>query len=127
MAANRKFKPLEGSLDNKLAVVAGRVAIGATGAVGAQTRGRGITVTRTAVGDYTLTLPYAVPAINFVKCEIEEDADVAYLAKVKVVDASAGTITLTVYTAAAPTTPADPPSGSFLHFLVAFCMSSATN
>lgn len=127
MATNRKFKPVWGTLDNKAAFIAGRVAIGATGAVGAQTRGRGVTVTRTAVGDYTLTLPYPVADINFVKCEIEEDADVAYLAKVKVVNAAAGTVTLTVYTGAATTTPADPPSGSFLHFFLVFCLAKSNN
>lgn len=52
----KAFKPLKGTQDDGVCLIAGHWAIGATGAVGAKTRARGITLTRSDVGTYSLQL-----------------------------------------------------------------------
>ena len=56
---NRTLKPVLGSPDESMTLIAGHWAIGATGAVGTQTRAKGLTLTRTDVGLYTLQLTNA--------------------------------------------------------------------
>lgn len=113
-------------LDAGLVLLAGHWAIGATGAVGAKTAGTGLTLTRTATGDYTITVDATggVPSIAAAFVDLEEDADQSYDVAMKVSTASAGTVTFTVYVGDASTTPADPPSGSFIHALVVVKNSS---
>lgn len=53
---HQSFKPLWGTLDAKVCIASGRWAIGASGAVGAQTRAKGVQLTRTGAGAYTLQL-----------------------------------------------------------------------
>lgn len=55
-AMNQSFKPLHGTLDSKVALLAGKWAIGASGAVGTQTGATGLLLTRTGAGAYTVQL-----------------------------------------------------------------------
>lgn len=102
-----------------LVFIAGKVAIGATGAVGAQT-GKGFAITRTGAGAYTLTLSGrgGVAAILFAQANIvfATGTNNQY-AHTLAMTASARTITFLNTDATTEDTAADPPSGSFLSFL----------
>lgn len=56
---NRALSPVLGSPNEGMTLIAGHWAIGATGAVGTQTRAKGLTLTRDNVGLYTLQLTNA--------------------------------------------------------------------
>lgn len=57
--SNNSMHPVHGCPDRKVAVLVGKWAIGASGAVGAQTRGTGLQLTRTGAGAYTIQLRHA--------------------------------------------------------------------
>jgi len=128
MAITRKrFKPEV--MQPGVVFIAGRVAIGATGAVGAQT-GKGFSVTRTGTGLYTITIDTSsvggvnttrgVPAILHAQLDIAPAAaNATQYATVLTFAPTTGTLTVQTSTEATPNTAADPPSGSFLQvFLV---------
>lgn len=103
-----------------MVIVAGKVAIGASGAVGAQT-GKGFAVTRTAAGRYTITLDGSGGCANILFAL----ADVVFATQTNTQTAttlthtaSARTITVACNDAGTIDTPADPPSGSFLQVFV---------
>ena len=98
-----KLKMLEGSSDQGTALFAGSWEIGASGAVGAQTRAKSVTLTRTGVGLYTAQLTNKedsarCPAIafalgNLVTNDVDPaDADAIRIKTLTVV-ASTGTVT----------------------------------
>lgn len=98
-----KLKMLEGSSDQGTALLAGSWAIGASGAVGAQSRAKYVTLTRTNVGLYTAQLrnkegDARCPAIAFALANLvtndvdPSDAD-AIRVKTLTVVPSTGTVT----------------------------------
>lgn len=99
-----------------LVIIAGRVAIGSTGAVGTQT-GKGFAVTRTGAGRYTVTITSngGVPAILFAQANVGfgtvTNTQAAYIVTLA---ASTGTFTLETVDNGTQDTVADPPSGAFL-------------
>lgn len=119
MAMIRKmFKPM--APQPGVVVISGRVAIGATGAVGAAT-GRGFTVTRTGTGLYTITLDSSggVPAIlaAFVDVIFATGSN-TQTACVLTANAASKLVTLQTNDAGTVDAAADPPSGSFLQFVL---------
>ena len=121
MAINRKlFKGVAGpaAVQPGVIIVTGRVAIGATGAVGAQT-GEGFTVARSNTGLYTITITSTngVPAILSAFVKIGNNSNtVQHFAYEKTLPTT-GIITVVTVAADAPETAADPASGSFLQFV----------
>lgn len=121
MAIQKQLYPGPKAAQPELVLLAARVAIGGTGAVGTIT-GRGITVTRTGAGLYTVVikaLGNAVPDILFA------DIDVGFAtgtntqsAKILTISPSTATITIQTNDAGTVDVAADPPSGSFLLFAV---------
>jgi hypothetical protein len=127
MAMIRKLFGLQAPAPG-LVVVSGRVAIGATGAVGAQT-GKGFSVARTGTGLYTVTLDSSggVPNILFANAVVgfatgSNTQDV----KVLTVVPASKLFTLQTSDAATVDTAADPPSGSFLQVLCVVQNTSST-
>lgn len=119
MAINRALNWLK-TIQPELVVIAGRVAIGATGAVGAST-GKGFTVTRTGAGLYTITLDAAgaVPALLFGMADVVfATANNTQTACVLTLNAASKLITLQCNDAGTVDVAADPPSGAFLQFLI---------
>lgn len=103
-----------------LVLVAGKVAIGATGAVGTQT-GKGFAVTRTGAGLYTITLEGTggCAAILYANARVVfATANNTQTVSVLAMTASARTITLQCNDAGTVDVAADPPSGAFLELLV---------
>lgn len=103
-----------------LVFIAGRVAIGASGAVGAKT-GKGFAVTRTGTGLYTITLDGVGGVVAIVNVHV----DVIHSSGAATQSAYAltivpGTRIITLQTVAnsAPSTAADPPNGSSLQLFV---------
>lgn len=99
-------------------IVSGRVAIGATGAVGAST-GKGFTVARTGAGLYTLTLDSAGGVPNILTAWVDvgfATGTNTQTAKVLTIVPASKLVTLQTADAGALDTAADPPSGSFLQF-----------
>lgn len=101
--------------------VIGKVAIGASGAVGTAT-GRGFTVTRTGAGAYSITLD----ARNGVPNILWADAKIVFAtgtntqsAYVLTLNATTGVVTVQTNDAGTVDTAADPPSGSILTFRIA--------
>lgn len=101
-------------------IFAGKVAIGASGAVGTQT-GKGFAVTRTGAGLYTVTLtgtggcvaiPYANVNVVFATGGNTQNAVILSL------DAPNRKITIQCNDAGTVDVAADPPSGSFLTFCI---------
>ena len=101
---NQSFKPLWGTLDPKVGILSGKWAIGASGAVGAQTGGSGLLLTRTAAGTYRLNLRHNganARAVAFLDANISlwlNDADpsddtVGHQVKKLAISDSAGTLT----------------------------------
>lgn len=123
MAINSHLSPAPPCATPGCVIIAGRVAIGATGAVGAKT-GKGFTVTRTDTGDYTVQVTSSgaactVPAVLFAQATLAVNSDTQFIAQVKVAPTT-GAITVTCFANADLTTPADPPSGaSLMVFIVA--------
>lgn len=56
MTMNQSFRPIWGTLEHKMAILAGNWAIGGTGAVGAKAGGHGLSLTRNSAGNYTVQL-----------------------------------------------------------------------
>lgn len=103
-----------------LVVVAGKVAIGATGAVGAQS-GKGFAVTRQSAGRYTVTLSGVGGCANilFALCDvIFATATNTQVVTTLTHAASTRTITIVTTDAGAVDVAADPPSGSIIQLLV---------
>jgi hypothetical protein len=110
-----------------LIVVAGKVAIGATGAVGVKT-GIGYTLTRTGVGLYTIAFNSAggVPDILFVTADVvfatgNNTQEAFMLTQVK----STATATIQCVDSGTQDTAADPPSGSFIQVFAVIQNSSS--
>lgn len=132
----RGLKPLAGCLENKMAVLAGNWAIGATGAVGAKVGGKGLTLARTGVGTYTAQITSVgsvaarVPAILSAHFEcVTSDADPsndtdAISTRVLSFVASTGLITFQTFDEAGVVR--DPVSGAFIMATVFVKLSSAT-
>lgn len=103
---NQLMYPLYGVGDPKVSIIAGRWAIGSTGAVGAKSGGKGMTLTRNDVGKYTVQLVDAdgtaasVPVILFASAAVfnsdldaSDDTD-AHDVRLGAVSDSAGTLVL---------------------------------
>lgn len=99
------FRPLHGCTDAGVFAITGKWAIGATGAVGTQTRATGLTLTRSGVGAYTLQLRDSnadARAVAILFCAVQawvNDADPtndtdAHQCKHKLITDSTGAITV---------------------------------
>lgn len=111
-----------------LVIISGRVAIGATGAVGTAT-GRGFTVTRTGAGLYTITLDSSggVPAILSVWADVGfATGSNTQAAKVLTIVAASKLATIQCNDSGTVDVAADPPSGSFLQFTIFVQNTSVT-
>lgn len=118
MSISGRFYQTVQALSSRLRIIAGTVAIGAAGAVGAQT-GRGFSVVRTGTGAYTVTLAGSGNA-NVLYSSVINSVDTAAggLAHVRKTDPAARTLSVVTSLGGAPGTPADPPSGSVLSFVL---------
>ena len=56
MSMSQGFRPWWGVLEPKMVCLSGKWAIGGTGAVGTQTGGQGLSLTRNSAGNYTIQL-----------------------------------------------------------------------
>lgn len=112
MPLNTRVTQNVASFLSKCTLLAGSVAIGATGAVGART-GRGFTITRTGAGLYTVTVD-GVGALPIMYAFATIVHATPYTVTVTAINPSARTISLSCATNAAPGTPADPPNTSAL-------------
>lgn len=131
----KAFKPLKGTLDDGVCVISGNWAIGASGAVGAKVRARGVTLTRSNTGLYSLQLngyrngSAAVPAIlhcsvNVVTSDADPTNDTAgYLSQVQTMVASTGIVTFR--TLDEDGVSADPASGAKISILLVIAVVSA--
>lgn len=119
MAINKHLnKDLKISTPFCVAVV-GKVAIGASGAVGTQS-GKGFAITRTGAGLYTITITATngVPAILYADVRVVfATANNTQNAAILTMNATTGVITLQTNDAGTVDVAADPPSGSILTFL----------
>lgn len=119
-----------------LAVMVGKWAIGATGAVGAKTGGIGLALTRSGVGSYTLQLtdqagnaagaPFilsVIPTVEEADTNPADDTD-AYAARVLSITDSTGAILLQTHDEAFVAR--DPASGAFLRVVVHLKLSTVT-
>lgn len=100
--------------------VVGKVAIGATGAVGAAS-GKGFTVTRSGAGLYTITLDAkgGVPTILWAHADVVFATGTnTQTAKILTLNATTGVVTLQCNDAGTVDVAADPPSGSVLIFRI---------
>lgn len=110
-----------------LVFIPGKVAIGASGAVGTAV-GKGFTVARTAAGLYSITLDChgAIPAILYAIADVVfATAGNTQTAKVLTHPAT-GIITLQCNDAGTVDVAADPPSGSILQFMIVAQNSAST-
>jgi hypothetical protein len=128
MAILRKLYPSPKTLQPNLVNIFGKVAIGASGAVGTAT-GKGFTVTRTGAGLYTITIDanVSVPAILY--CDprvVFATAGNTQQAHVLSLDAANKKVTLQCNDAGTVDVAADPPSGSFLSFMITVQNTDAT-
>jgi hypothetical protein len=117
----KAFKPLKGTLDDGVVLISGNWAIGASGAVSTKTRARGVTLTRTAAGTYSLQL-------NGYRNASASDADptndaAAISARVLTMTASTGIVTFQTFDEAGVA--ADPASGAKVSILLVFAVVSA--
>jgi hypothetical protein len=128
MAILRKLCPAPKTLQPNLVSIFGKVAIGASGAVGTAS-GKGFTVTRTGAGLYTITLDAqtSVPAILYADVKVvfatgtnTQDCHILTL------NAASKLITVSCSDAGTVDTAADPPSGSFLSFYIVAQNTEAT-
>lgn len=100
--------------------IAGKVAIGSTGAVGTAT-GKGFVVTRTGAGLYTITITATsgVPAILWAAVDVVfATAGNTQTAKILTMNATTGVVTIQCNDAGTVDVAADPPSGSLLIFRI---------
>jgi hypothetical protein len=131
----KAFKPLKGTLDDGVVLISGNWAIGASGAVSTKTRARGVTLTRTAAGTYSLQLngyrnaSASVPAIlhcgvNVITSDADPTNDAAAIsARVLTMTASTGIVTFQTFDEAGVA--ADPASGAKVSILLVFAVVSA--
>lgn len=123
--AVRTFKNLN-SREGNLLFLAGRCVIGATGAVGAVT-GKGVTIARTDVGDYTLTINNTrngVGAILYADVNIHDlTGDAEWNKSMRPPSDSGGTVAVTFLNAATPT---DPGNGDTLSWFIVVRNTSQT-
>jgi hypothetical protein len=108
MSLNRVFKRDLAHLDAGAAILAGKWAIGSTGAVGTKTAGLGLSLSRSDVGSYTLQLTGSLGSAgrskNLVHASIAvlvDDADPSndtngHFIKQLAVSDSAGTVTFAI-------------------------------
>lgn len=98
--------------------VIGKVAIGASGAVGTAT-GKGFTVARTGAGVYTITLDArgGVPNVLYAHASIVAAIGSQSRVFVTLINTTTGVITVT-NTGAGDTTAADPANGAVLQFAI---------
>ena len=119
MATSGRFYQTVQALSSRLRLIAGQVAIGATGAVGAQT-GKGFTVVRTAAGKYTVTVNGNGAAnILYAHAIASVDTDAGFHAHVRKIDPATRSIQVVCSLGTAPGVPAEVPTGSALS-VVAF-------
>lgn len=136
MTMNQSFRPFVGGLEHKMAFLAGNWAVGATGAVGAQVGGHGMSLTRNDVGDYTIQLEGAdgtdtgVPYILYANAVLfnsdtnaggDTDAHGIYCGATSATD---GTFDFQCVDEAGA--PAEAPSGAYIHVLVVVQLSALT-
>lgn len=127
---------MKGSLENGLAVLVGKWAIGASGAVGAKTRGQGMSLSRTAAGSYTLQLTgvngvsarvasivHVSPKVVTSDTDPSNDAAAIDARTLSQTD-STGVILLQTFDEAGAVQ--DPASGAFLTVAVFVCTSAST-
>jgi hypothetical protein len=102
---SQSFRPAWGVLEPKLVTLVGNWAIGSTGAVGTKTGAKGMSLTRTGTGAYTIQLTGAngasVRATNILNCHVAlfvndtdptNDTD-GHWTKMLAISDSAGTVT----------------------------------
>ncbi len=123
MAITRPFNGPSGpaTCQPGVVLVAGRVAIGGSGAVGTQT-GKGFSVAKASTGTYTVTITAngGVPNILAVIPHVgNNSASVQHLAYHKTQSTTAGTVTIITVASDTPETPADPATGAVLEFIIA--------
>lgn len=108
-----------------LVFVLGKVAIGASGAVGTQT-GKGFTVTRTGAGLYSVTLDChgAIPAILYANASVVFATAGNTQQAFVLTEPATGIITIQCNDSGTVDVAADPPSGSFLQ-IFAIAQNSA--
>jgi len=77
--ADRQFRPMQGSLTNRVACLYGQVVLGSTGAISSQTSD-GFSVAKTGgeVGRYTVTLNDVYNKLLGVSCNVVGATDAAY-------------------------------------------------
>ncbi len=133
---HQSFKPLWGTLDAKVCVLAGRWAIGGSGAVGTQTRGKGMALTRTGAGAYTLQLRHKssnARPVAFLHASVSlwvndgdptNDTD-GHWVKMLAISDSAGTLTFQCVDEAGVVREA--PSGAVISACVVYTLSSSTS
>lgn len=131
----KAFKPIKGTLDDGVCIISGNWAIGATGAVSTKTRARGVTLTRSDVGTYSLQLngyrnaSASVPAIlhcgvNVITSDADPSNDnAAILARVLTMVPATGVVTFQTLDEAGVAR--DPASGAKVSIALFFCVSSA--
>jgi hypothetical protein len=121
LAINRKLFNDTTATSPGVVIVAGRVVIGSTGAVGTQT-GLGFTVARSGVGLYTITVSPAdsgVPAILYSQIDVVfATANNTQTVKQLTQVASTGVVTVQCNDAGTVDTAAELPSGSILQVLL---------
>lgn len=128
MAILRKLYPSPKTLQPNLVNIFGKVAIGASGAVGTAS-GKGFTVTRTGAGLYTITIDanVSIPAILYCKpMVVFATAGNTQQAHVLTLDAANKKVTLQTNDAGTVDVAADPPSGSILSFMIVVQNTDAT-
>lgn len=120
MAIVRRLYKESKYCEPEVVCIVGRVAIGATGAVGTAT-GKGFTVTRTGAGLYTITPDSSGAVPNILACfadVIFATAGNTQTAKVLTLAPSTPAVTLQCNDAGTVDVAADPPSGSVLQFVM---------
>ena len=127
----QSHRPLYGLLEDKVAIYAGTWAIGATGAVGTQTGGKGLTLTRTGVGLYTIQLTGSkglaarVQALLHVHFGVVMNDGNFYQVRAKTAVASTGVITIAAFAEAAGSIAVtELPNGAVLSVCVVAKLSS---
>lgn len=122
--ADRSFYKNVGTLERALVLLAGKWAIGASGAVGAKTAGTGLgTLSRTSAGLYSLVLDDVYPALLAWKVGATTAAGVDLCAEVVSYVAATKTLTFQFKTATVAT---DPASSSELSVFLVLSNASST-
>ena len=135
VSMSQPHRPIYGVLEDKLAMYVGNWAIGGTGAVGTKVCGRGLTLSRTGVGLYTVQMTGSagrsarVHDFAMVNVKVIMNDDHAYYVQIKTAVAATGVITLRCYTdvevVGGTPVAAELPSGAVLQVQVIAKLSSA--